>query len=48
MVGHGNLREGTGSEKVRKLGYIHETLVYGSTCGKIPAENARMGQCYVI
>jgi len=48
MVGHGNWGEGTGEGKVRKLGYINEKLVYGSTCGKLPAESTGMWQRYVI
>jgi hypothetical protein len=42
MVGHGNQEEGTGSGKVRTSGYINVKLIYGSTCGKLPAENATM------
>jgi hypothetical protein len=38
MEGHGNRGEGTGSGKVRKLGYINEKLVYGSICSELPAE----------
>jgi hypothetical protein len=33
MVGHGNRGEATAKGKIRKLGYIDETLVYGTKCG---------------
>jgi hypothetical protein len=42
MVRHGNRGEATGKGKIRKLGYIDKTLVYGSKCGKLPAESAGM------
>jgi hypothetical protein len=42
MVGHGNRGEANGEGKIRKLGYIDQTLVYGSKCGKLPAESAEM------
>ena len=48
MVGHANRREGTAYGKVRMLGYMNEKLVYGSTCGKLPAESAGMWQRYII
>jgi len=48
IVGHENGGEGTAWGKVRKLGYIDEKWVYGSTCGKLPAESAGMWQPYVI
>jgi hypothetical protein len=48
MVGHGNRGEATGSGKLRKLDYVDETLVYGSKCGKLPAERAEMYQRYII
>ena len=48
MVGHGNRGDRTGSGKVSKLRYINEKLVYGSTCGELPAESAGMSQRYVI
>jgi hypothetical protein len=44
MVGHGNRGEATGYSKICKLGNIDETLVYGSKCGKLPAESAEMQQ----
>lgn len=40
MVGHGNEGEGTGQVIVRKLGYIHENVVYKSIFSKLPAERA--------
>jgi hypothetical protein len=42
MVGHGNRGEATGESRIPKFGYIDETLVYGSKCGKLPAESAEM------
>jgi hypothetical protein len=48
MVGHGNEGDATGLGKIRKLGNIDETLVYGSKCGKLPAETTEMLHCYII
>ena len=48
MVCHGNRGEGPAWGRVRKLGYIDEKWVYGSTCGKLPAESAGMWQRYII
>jgi len=48
MVGHENRGEGTAYGNVMKLGCINWKRVYGSTCGKLPAEGAGMWQRYVI
>jgi hypothetical protein len=33
---------------VSNLGYINETLVYGSICSELPGESAGMSQRYII
>jgi hypothetical protein len=42
MVGYGNLGEGTGQGKVKRLGYINEKSGYGPICSKLPAEHTGM------
>jgi len=48
VVCHGKCGEWAGWGKVRTSGYIHQNLVYGSTCGLLPAKCASMWEADII
>jgi len=48
MVGHGYSGEWVGWGNVKKLGYIYQNLVYGSTHSKLPAGCAGTWYAYVL